>query len=67
MTESVLGNKSFKFAVRIVKLASFLRNEKKEFIISKQIVRSGTAIGALLKEAEYAESEPILFTNFRSL
>ena len=44
--------KSFAFALRIVKLAKFLQGEKKEFVLSKQVLRSGTAIGALIREAE---------------
>ena len=54
--ENILGIKSYAFAVRIVKLNIFLI-EKKEFSLSKQIVRSGTAIGALLREAEYGQSK----------
>ncbi len=57
MKGNVLKDKSFAFAIRIIKLAQNLKDEKKEFIISKQIVRSGTSIGALLREAEYAESK----------
>ena len=45
------------FAIRIVKLVAFLRKEKKDFILSKQILRSGTSIGANLAEAEFAVSE----------
>lgn len=47
---------SFAFAVRIINLGKILQKDKKEFIISKQVVRSGTAIGALVREAHYAES-----------
>lgn len=56
MEKSVLKNKSYEFAIRIVKLSKFLQNEQKEYILSKQILRSGTAIGALLREAEFAQS-----------
>jgi len=48
--------KSFHFAVRIVKLYQYLCDEKKEYILSKQILRSGTSIGANLAEAESAIS-----------
>jgi four helix bundle protein len=51
-----LREKSYKFAVRIVRLSQFLQREKKEFILNKQVLRSGTAIGALIREAEYAQS-----------
>lgn len=56
MKESILKTKSFAFAVRIVKMQQYLQKNKKEFILSKQIVRSGTAIGALVYEAQYAQS-----------
>ncbi len=48
--------KSYAFAIRIIKLSQFLREKKKEYIVSKQIGRSGTAIGALIREAEHAQS-----------
>ena len=48
--------KSMRFAVRIVKLYQFLCDEKKEYVLSKQILRSGTSIGANLAEAESAIS-----------
>jgi four helix bundle protein len=57
MKENVLKNKSFLFAIRIVNLSGFLTTNKKEFVIAKQILRSGTAIGALAREAEQAESK----------
>lgn len=49
-------DKSFLFAMRIVKLAKYLQVEKHEFVLSKQLLRSGTAIGALVREAEHAQS-----------
>jgi four helix bundle protein len=48
---------SFVFAVRIVNLYKFLATEKKEFVLSKQLLRSGTAVGALVREAQNAESK----------
>jgi four helix bundle protein len=56
MKEKVLKNKSYLFALRIVKAYKYLCEEKKEFVLSKQLLRSGTAIGALVREAEYGES-----------
>ncbi|WP_221658452.1 four helix bundle protein [Bacteroides salyersiae] len=56
MKDNVIKRKSMDFAIRIVKLKSFLQKNK-EFDISGQVVRSGTAIGALISEAEYAESK----------
>lgn len=55
--ENIVKDKSFAFALRIVKLAKFLQMEKKEFVLSKQVLRSGTAIGALIREAEHAQSK----------
>jgi len=57
MRENVLKNKSFEFAVRIVNLYKYIISEKKEYVLSKQLLRSGTAIGALHREAEQAESK----------
>lgn len=58
MSKSIAGEKSYRFAIRIVKLYKLLTFEKKEYVLSKQLLRSGTAIGALLKEAEHAQSKP---------
>jgi four helix bundle protein len=55
MKKSVLQEKSYTFAIRIVKLSKYL-NEKHEYILSKQVLRSGTSIGAMVHEARYAES-----------
>lgn len=57
MKENVLLEKSFNFAKRIVKLYKYLTNEKKEYILSKQLLRSGTSIGANIREGQYAQSE----------
>ena len=57
MGESILKEKSYVFAIRIVKLSQFLQSDKKEFVLSKQILRSGTAVGALIREAEYGQSK----------
>ncbi len=48
---------SFTFAIIIVKLYKYLTDEKREFVMSKQILRSGTAVGALAREAQNAESK----------
>ena len=48
--------KSMDFAVRIVRLYQYLCKEKKEFILSKQLLRLGTSVGANLREAKYAQS-----------
>lgn len=57
MSENIIKIKSFNFALRIVKLYQFLTAEKKEFVLSKQLLRSGTSVGALVREAEQAESK----------
>jgi len=57
MGKNILRIKSFDFALRIINLNKFLSSEKKEFVLSKQILRSGTSIGALISESEYAESK----------
>jgi four helix bundle protein len=57
MKKSIILIKSFAFAVRVVNLYKFLCNEKKEFILSKQLLRCGTSVGAVIREAEYAESK----------
>ena len=55
--KNILKKKSFSFAVRIVKLYQYLSNDKKEFVLSKQLLRSGTSVGALIREAQNAESK----------
>jgi len=57
MKESVLKDKSYKFALRIIKLYMYLSKEIKEFVLSKQILRSGTSIGANIEEANQAQSK----------
>ena len=57
MQENVIQTKSFTFAVRIVRLYKHLTEKKREFVLSKQLLRSGTAIGALVREATQAESK----------
>ena len=54
--DSILKSKSMAFAKRIVKLYQFLRQNKQEFVMSKQILRSGTSIGANISEAIYGSS-----------
>ena len=56
MKENILKTKSFDFTIRIVNLYKFLKKEHGEYILSQQITRSGTSIGAIVREAEHAES-----------
>lgn len=55
--ENIIAGKSYAFAIRIVNLYKHLSNAKKEYVLSKQLLSSGTAIGALVKEAEHAQSK----------
>ncbi|MBT5492490.1 four helix bundle protein [bacterium] len=57
MNDNILVDKSFKFAVRIVKLYKYLCESKKEYTLSKQLLRSGTSIGANINEAQEAQSK----------
>ncbi|MBW4361260.1 four helix bundle protein [Flavobacterium taihuense] len=57
MKNNIVKNKSFDFAIRIVRLYQYLNSNKKEFVLSKQLLRSGTSIGAMIREAEHAESK----------
>jgi four helix bundle protein len=55
--DNILKQKSFSFALRIVKCSQYLQTEKKEYTLSKQLLRSGTSIGANVREAEQAQSK----------
>ncbi len=55
--KNILGEKSYSFALRIVNLQKYLVAEQKEFVLSKQVLRSGTAVGALVREAEFGQSK----------
>ncbi len=57
MKENIIKSKSFDFAIRIVNLYSFLCEQKQEYILSKQLLRSGTSVGAMVREAEHAQSK----------
>jgi four helix bundle protein len=55
--ENTVKNKSYAFALRVIKAYKYLGSEQREFVLSKQLLRSGTSIGALIREAEHAESK----------
>lgn len=57
MKQSILKDKSFAFALQVVRLSQELQQNQKEYVLSKQILRSGTAIGALVREGEFAQSK----------
>ena len=54
---NVVMSKSYAFALRIIKLYKYLVAEKKEYVLTKQLLRSGTSIGALIREGEHAQSK----------
>jgi four helix bundle protein len=57
MKENILSEKSYKFALRTIKLYKFMTDEHKEYVLSKQILRSGTSIGANIEEPIHAQSK----------
>ena len=57
--------KSYRFALRIIKLSRWLRNKHKEFELSRQLLQSGTAVGALIHEAEFAQSRADLINKLQ--
>lgn len=57
MRENIVKSKSFAFAVRVVRLSRFLVEQKREYVLSKQVLRSGTSVGAMIREAEHAETK----------
>ena len=56
--DNVIETKSFNFAVRIINLYKYLTDKKSEYVLSKQLLRSGTSVGANVAEAEQAQSKP---------
>jgi four helix bundle protein len=56
--KNVLAEKSYNFALQIIRLYKNISNENKEYVLTKQVLRSGTAIGAMIRESEYAQSKP---------
>ena len=57
MKNNILKDKSYLFAIEIIKISQQLVSDRKEYVLSKQLLRSGTAIGALIREAEFAQSK----------
>ncbi|MBO4741577.1 MAG: four helix bundle protein [Bacteroidales bacterium] len=62
MNKSILQEKSFAFAIRIVNMYRYMCDEKKEFVLSKQILRSGTSIGANVREAKRGQTNPDFYS-----
>jgi len=61
--KNIIKEKSFLFAIEIVSLYKILA-DKKEFVLSRQMLRSGTSIGANVRESEHAQSKADLFINY---
>jgi len=57
MRKNNIRDKSFLFAIRMVNLYKYLHSDIKEYIMSKQLIRSGTSVGAMVREAEHSESK----------
>lgn len=57
MKENIIKTKNFQFAVKIVNLCRTIQEEQKEFILTRQLIKSGTSIGANVREADNAESK----------
>lgn len=62
MRENILAVKSEEFALRIIEIYRYLQDSRREFIMSKQLLRSGTSIGANIAESVYAQSRPDFVT-----
>ena len=58
MKESILKQKTYAFALKVIKVYKSIVTEHKEYVLSKQFLKSGTAPGALVREAEYGQSKP---------
>ena len=61
--DNVILNKTKSFALRIIKLYNYLKNEQNEFVLSKQILRSGTSIGANVREGNRGQTKPDFYSN----
>lgn len=57
MKQNIVKSKSFEFAIEVVNLYKSLVEKKKEFVLSNQLLRSGTSVGAMIREAEFAENK----------
>lgn len=64
MRENIIKDKTYKFSLRIIKLYQYLSKEIKEFVIAKQILRSGTSIGANIEESTGAQSKKDFIAKF---
>lgn len=62
--QNPLKDKSFQFALKVIQLYKFLTEEKREYVMSKQLLRSGTSIGANIREGQNAQSKPDFIHKF---
>jgi four helix bundle protein len=60
----ILQDKAYNFALRVVKLSEYLNNEKKEFVLSKKVLDSGTNIGLLIEEGKQGENRPDFLSKY---
>ena len=58
MSGNIIKSKSFDFALKVVKIAQDIMKNKKEYVMSRQLLRSATSVGANVRESEYAQSKP---------
>jgi four helix bundle protein len=64
MSESILQEKAYKFALRIVRLSEFLNNEKKEFVLARKVLDSGTAVAVFIEEARQSYDHPDFISRY---
>ena len=57
MSENILKDRSYSFAIEIVKASEQIISQRKKYVLSRQLIRSGTSIGALIRESEFAQSK----------
>ena len=67
MKENIAKDKSFTFAVRVVNFYRYLCEEKREYVLSKQLLRSGTSIGANIRESLHAQGKKDFLNNAHNL
>lgn len=67
MKENIIQIKSFQFAIEIVNIFKYLSQEKREYVLSNQLLRSGTSIGANISEAGYGQSAKDFVSKLKNL
>ena len=64
MKENILIEKSYNFSKEIIMVYKILTTDKKEYVLSRQLLKSGTSIGALIREGQYGQSKPDFINKF---